>query len=549
MNVAEAIAEALLAEGVRLAAGITGQSIGQLADALALASEVSLIYVRQERVAIDICDGFARVTGQPAVAFTDAGPAVANAMGGLVNSWGDSSPVLLFAGHNPRFDLPQGQSKEIPFREIFAPVAKWLAIIEDPQQVEEVMRRAFMQLRTGRPGPVVIGLPVDVARMSIENFRYAPVSARPPVRAGGDPAAIEEAVRLVARAERPYLYAGAGILASDATAALVDFAELLTLPVATTLNGKSGFPEDHALALGIGGFGRARYGSLPATVLAEEADVVVTIGCGFKSPATVKPMGQSFRHIQIDVDAGELHKHHLADLAILGDARIVLGQLEAAARRTLPQARLAPVAARLAKLAELRSRWRAVSEPLLASDEAPLNPFRVTAELMRHTDPARTILLHDAGTVRGSTSQHYLATVPRSFLGYGVQSAMGWSLGAAIGAKKAAPEKLVVAVIGEEAFGETAMDIETSLRVAAPILIIVKNNRAFFDRDGGASPNLARLRFDGGVDISAVAAALGARTMRIEDPKQLTAGLKSAIAEVEGGRTCLVEVKIGRAHV
>ena len=546
MNVAEAVAEALLAEGVRVAAGITGQSIGQLADALALAPEMSLIYVRQERVAIDICDGFARACGQPAVAFTDAGPAVANAMGGLVNSWGDSSPVLLIAGHNPRFDLPQGQSKEIPFREMFGPVSKWLAIIEDGCQVEEVMRRAFMQLRTGRPGPVVIGLPVDVSRMAAAGGGYSPLASRPPVRSGGDPQAIEEAVRLMARAERPYLYTGAGILASDATPELVRFAELLTLPVATTLNGKGGFPEDHDLALGIGGFGRARYGSLPATVLAEEADLVMTVGCGFKSPATVKPLAQSFRHIQIDADAGELHKHHLADLAILGDAKTVLGQLAEAAERMLPPARRAPIAARREAIAGLKARWRAVSAPLVGSDEMPINPFRVTGELMRLTDPAKTILLHDAGTVRGSTAQHYLATVPRSFLGYGVQSAMGWSLGAAIGAKKAAPDKLVIAVIGEEAFGETAMDIETSVRVGAPILIIVKNNRAFFDRDGGASPNLARLRFDGGVDITAVAAALGAHSARIEDPKQLGAGLKAAIAQVEAGRTSLVEVMTKR---
>src|SRR5581483_4624050 len=226
MNVAEAVAEALLAEGVKVAAGITGQSIGQLADALALAPELSLIYVRQERVAIDICDGFARVAGQPAVAFTDAGPAVANAMGGLVNSWGDSQPVLLIAGHNPRFDLPQGQSKEIPFRGLFQPVSKWLAIIEDPCQVEEIMRRAFMQLRTGRPGPVVVGLPVDVSRMPVEAFNSSPLGSRKPVRSGGEPEMIEEAVRQIARAERPYLYTGAGILASDATAALVRFAEL-----------------------------------------------------------------------------------------------------------------------------------------------------------------------------------------------------------------------------------------------------------------------------------------------------------------------------------
>src|ERR1700712_3867361 len=124
MKVAEAIAHALDAEGVRLAAGITGQSIGHVADALAERQGVKVVYARQERVAFDICDGFARAAGMPAVVFTDAGPAAANAMGGLVNSWGDSIPVLFFAGHNNQKDIPTGESKEIPFRALFGPVCK-----------------------------------------------------------------------------------------------------------------------------------------------------------------------------------------------------------------------------------------------------------------------------------------------------------------------------------------------------------------------------------------------------------------------------------------
>src|SRR5262245_40925098 len=200
MTVAEAISQALYAEGIRLVAGITGQSIGHVADALAECDGMSVCYTRQERVAFDICDGYARACGRPGVVFTDAGPAAANAMGGLVNSAGDSVPVLFFAGHNDRFEVKAGQSKEIPFEALFAPVSKWVATIEDPSQVATIIRRAFMQLTTGRPGPVVLGMPYDVSSMDAGNFEYECVTARPRVRSAGDPAAIEEAVRLIAGA-------------------------------------------------------------------------------------------------------------------------------------------------------------------------------------------------------------------------------------------------------------------------------------------------------------------------------------------------------------
>lgn len=548
VKVAELISHCLVAEGVTLAAGLAGQSVGPLLDGIADRPGISLMYARQERVAFDICDGYARATGNPAVAFTDAGPAAANLMGGLVNSWGDSVPVLFLAGHNSSDQIASRQTKEIPFVDLFRPVTKWTTVLADPAQTAGAMRRAFMHMRTGRPGPVAIGVPVDVAEMEADGAGYEPVLSRPRSRGGGDPDGIEEAVRLIASAERPYVYVGAGVLFSEATEDLVRFAELLSLPVATTLNGKSGFPEDHALSLGIGGFVRATYSSLPATAMAEAADVILTIGCGFKQHATRAAPRDGVRHIQVDADPGELNRDRLADIAILGDARVVLRQMADAARAVLAPDRLRRDEGRYAEIARLGERWAAVSRPLLESEEVPINPFRVTAELARLTDPARTVLLHDAGTVRGTTSQHYIAPAPRSFLGFGVQSAMGWSVGAAMGAKKGHPGKLVVAVIGEEAFNETALDIETSVRNDAPVLIVVKNNRSYVDRDGGKSQRLAHARFRRGADIAALVRAMGANAHRVESPDELAPCLSAAIREVENGTTAVVEVLTARVQ-
>lgn len=542
MKVAEAISHCLVAEGITLAAGLSGQSIGPLLDQIASRTEIELMYARQERGAFDICDGYARACGKPAVVFTDAGPAAANLMGGLVNSWGDSIPVLFFAGHNDRVEIASGQTKEIPFVEIFGPVSKWATVINDPAQALGTIRRAFMHMRTGRPGPVVVGVPVDVANMEIGEFDYTPVSSQPRARSGGDPVTIDQAVDMIASAKKPYVYAGAGVLFSQATDELVELAELLTLPVATTLNGKSAFPETHPLSLGIGGFARASYSSMPATKIGEAADVIFTIGCGFKQHATQKLPGVGVRHIQIDIDPKELNRDHVADIAILGDARIVLTQLVNSARARLDQSRLAPIASQVAAISSMQAQWQKLSEPLLTSVETPINPFRVTAELMKLVDPVNTILLHDAGTVRGTTSQHYVAPVPGSFIGFGVQSAMGWTIGASMGAKKANPEKLVIGVIGEEAFNETAMDIETSVRNDAPVLIIIKNNRRYADHDGGKSQRLAQARFHQGTNNCALAAALGANAIQITDPEKLASGLSDAIQQVKAGKTTIVEI-------
>jgi acetolactate synthase-1/2/3 large subunit len=384
--------------------------------------------------------------------------------------------------------------------------------------------------------------------MEVDALDYRAVSTQPRLRSGADPAGIAAAVEMIAKAKRPYLYAGAGVLFSGASAELVRLAELLTLPTATTLNGKSAFPENHPLSLGLGGFVRGRYHTLPAAEIAGKADVIVAVGCGFKYEATRKRPHDGVKLIQIDVEPGEINRSQLADVALLGDARLVLNQLVDHAKAHLSAERLKAVQARQDEIDALKRRWSEISAPLLESTDMPINPFRVTKELCALIDPKRTIMLHDAGTVRGTICYHYMATEPRGFLGFGAASSMGWSLGAALGAKKAHPDKLVVALIGEEAFQETAMDLETSVRNEAPVMIIVNNNRK---QVGASSRNDRRLdyaRFHSGLDIRSFAESLGAHAVRIADPDALSAGLAQAIARVEAGRTTVVEIVTTRMN-
>jgi thiamine pyrophosphate-dependent acetolactate synthase large subunit-like protein len=553
VNVAEQIAEICRLEGVRLVAGVMGGNATQLVRALDGIPGRHILYCRQERVAVDAADGYARVTGEPAVVFTDAGPGAANTMVGIVNSWGDSVPVLFLPPVVGPYDNVFGRrhSKELPVAELFAPVSKWAMRLSDQGQVDDVMSRAFRLLREPRSGPVVIGVPQALSKEESRGSHYTPVGRPRPLTA--DPADIEKAVQLLAGAQRPYVYVGAGVLTSRATAELRALAELLTLPVATTLNAKSAFPETHPLSLGLGGFAEATYSTLQANRTVAEADVVLTIGAGFKRDAIKAPMPGGIKLIQVDIDPNELNSKAQADVAILGDAKAVLQQLLEAARDSLPKERFEPRADVIGRVADLTRRWWEICEPMLTSNETPINPFRVTKELADLVDHDQTIVLHDAGGTRGYVCQHYQATVPGSFVGYGVQSSMGWTLGAAMGAKVAAPDKLVVAFVGDEAFCETAMDIETSVTCDAPILVVLLNNRADNIRHldqmtgkAGFNPTLGPYRWGGGKNLTEVARALGAKATRVEDPAQLRSALAGGIRSVSEGHTTVVEVVTAR---
>ena len=205
--------------------------------------------------------------------------------------------------------------------------------------------------------------------------------------------------------------------------------------------------------------------------------MAVAAGCGFKRDATKGPMPAGSKLVQIDVDPGALNNLYPADVAVLGDAKAVLHQMVAMARDTLPEARLQPRPGVAERVQALKQRWLEICRPMLTSAQTPIEPFRITGEFSQLVDHDQTIVLHDAGGTRGYICQHYEATRPGGFIGYGVQSAMGWSLGAAMGAKVAAPDKLVAAFIGDEAFYETAIDLETSIVCNTPILVVLLNNR------------------------------------------------------------------------
>lgn len=540
MRGAEGLVNALKAEGVEFVAGFPGGGMVDVIDALIDVPEITSILTRHERVAVDIADGYARASGKPGVAIVSQGAGGAHAFAGLAQAYSDNSPVLAILGHVPRRSIGNQEVQEIQNLEVFRSVTKWVARINMIQRVPEMMRRAFTCLRSGRPQPVALELPADVGAEEVpdEELAYLPVG--PGWRSAGDPADVEAAAVALIEAKLPVIYAGAGVLYADGAQELMELAELLQAPVMSTLNSKSVFPEDHPLSLGLGGYPKSRFGTKPALCFAQRADVVLAIGNSFKSMATMRlPRPEGVTLIHVNVDEQEINKNYQADLAILGDAKLVLSQLTEAVKSLEGGKGREKNEELQREIRAVREDWLSEWMPRLTSDEVPINPYRVTWDIMHGVDRRKTILLHDSGYPRPHSCHHYQALFPGGFMGMGGQSAMGWSLGAAMGAKLAHPDKMVVNVMGDGAFGMTGIDLETAVRHAIPILCVVVNNSSLGITAEGQK---RRHMVDLSGDYSRVATGLGALAERVEAPAEIIPALKRARKELDEGRPALLEI-------
>jgi acetolactate synthase-1/2/3 large subunit len=530
VRAADYIVEVLKTEGVKFVSAFPGDDLLPLFDAFYQHPEIPLIITRHEQATVFMADGYARSCGEPGVAVVTQGPGRCNALAAIVNAFTDGIPLVVLFGHNPLKFIGKGMLQETPYLESFIPMAKWVFSIPSPDRVPEAFRRAFTLARSGRPGPVILEIPEDILMADIED---APYFKSRRIRFAADPDDVGQALSLLRESSRPLIYAGRGALSADASDELKTLAETFALPVMTSLVAKGVIPEDHPLCLGLGGYPRAVYGTPLAGKYAQEADLVLALGCSFRQFATslwlTKPAAA--RMIQVDVDAAELHKNYRADLAVLSDVKLFLQALLQKAPEDLGQWRRGMTAAVAEEIRGLKNQWLDSWMPRLTSDEIPLNPYRVCWDLSRLLDRRNTILLHDAGTTRAYISHHYETLFPLGFLGFGNTSAMGWSTPAAMGAKLAHPGKTVVNVTGDGSFGMTGLEIETAVRNHLPIITIILNNQSL-----NASRERQRSRFKDreigicqGGDYAAMAKALGACGERVERPDYLQAAITRAL--------------------
>jgi thiamine pyrophosphate-dependent acetolactate synthase large subunit-like protein len=536
MNGVTAIASILKQEGVEWIGCMPSNSLIEAAAA----AGIRPIVCRQERTGVHMADGFSRINNarRLGVFLMQAGPGAENAFGGVAQAFADSVPILLLpAGANrDRLGVPPTFS---PTRS-YETITKWSAQINSASRVPELMRRAYTKLRSGRPGPVLLEIPSDVAEEEVRAaFTYEPPGV---VRSAADPEAVRRAAQALLAAERPIIHAGQGVLYAEATDELVRLAEFLQVPVMTTLPGKSAFPEQHPLSVGTGS--RATTGGVHHFL--RRADLVLGVGCSFAKSGFAVPIPGGKTLIHATNDADDINKDHPTACPLVGDARLVLAQLLEELRQQAG-ASGRPVNQTLRReIREVKDAWLSKWLPKLTSDEEPINPYRVVWDLMHTVDLDQVILTHESGSIREQMVPFWDARRPRSFIGWGKSTQLGYSLGLAMGAKLAAPEKDVIHVMGDAAFGMVGMDVETAVRAHIPILTIILNNATMAiypdSRFPVATARYQLKKLSG--NFADVAQALGAYGERIHKPLDIVPAIRRGLDVTRSGQPAVLEVMI-----
>jgi acetolactate synthase-1/2/3 large subunit len=532
MKAVAAVAEILKREGTTF---LIGYPVNPIIEAAAQA-DIRTIIVRQERTGLHMADAVSRISsGQKIGVFTmQQGPGSENAFGGVAQAYGDSVPIVVLPGGYPRriTNIPPNFNSFINYRN----VTKWCEQVVVGDAVPDAMRRAFTQVKNGRPRPVLVEIPVDVYQEEVPDpLNY---NVTPRTRVAPDPDAVTEAARILVEAERPVIYAGQGVHYARAWQQLRELAELLEAPVTTSLEGKSAFPENHPLSLGSGGR------SMPKTVheFLKNSDVIFGIGCSFSTTnyGVTMPKGKTIIHSTIDV--ADLNKDIVAEHAVIGDAGLVLDALLAEVRDRLkgkPRGRKAEVTR---QISTMKAEWMAQWMPKLTSGDKPLSPYRVIWDLLHTVDVANTIITHDAGSPRDQLSPFWESTHPLTYIGWGKTTQLGYGLGLAMGAKLAKPESLCINVWGDAAIGFTGMDFETAVRERIPILSILLNNFSMAIELPIMKTATEKYR---STDISGhyadMAKAFGGYGERVTEPGEIVAAIKRGIAKTREGVPVLLE--------
>jgi acetolactate synthase-1/2/3 large subunit len=539
MNGAAVIAEILKREGTDFLACYPRNPLIEACAEL----DIRPILCRQERVGVGMADGYTRISRgrKNGVFAAQAGPGIENAFPGIAQAYAENVPLLVIPG-----GLPLARQYVRPvFRaaDVYRPVTKWAALAHSVQELPDLMRRAYHAMRSGKGGPVLVEVPAEVWEAEYRGeLDYKPV---PVVRTAPDPDAVKQAARLLASAKNPLLLAGQGVLYAQASDRLVQLAELIPAPVATTNPGKSAIPESHPLALGASTRSRPKM----FTDFMARADLVLAIG----SSLTRTPFGPSVPSGKIIIhatnEAHDINKEYRVDHALIGDAALVLDALIAEIGRQKGGGGANALASLKEEIAAAKKAWLAEWAEHLDSEEVPINQYRVIRDLMRTVDRDNVIITHDSGSPREQLIPFWEPTRPGSYIGWGKSTQLGYGLGLIMGAKLAAPNKLCVNIMGDAAIGMTGMDIETAARNRIAILTVVFNNGVM-----AAERDVLRLSTKkyGALTVSGnyakVAEGLNVAAMRIVKPGDIAPAIKDAVRVIESGAPFLLEIMVKEGY-
>ncbi len=535
MNGFEFIARILKTEGVEWVGCYPGNPLIEAA-----AKEgIRPILFRHERGGVMAVDGYSRIMARSGfgVFVMQGGPGAENAMGAVAQAWSSNIPVLLLPA-----GLPSDRFQVSPmFSSVknYAGFTKTAEAILRPDQVSNVMRRAFHALRNGRPGPVLVEMVGDVCAQEVPEgaLEYAPpkISDTAPSRSD-----VKDAVKALLAAKNPVIWAGKGVLHSGASKELTEFAELTNIPVYTTMPGKSAFDERHPLALGAGS--GATTG--PARKWLDECDVLLAIGSSLTQTSYGQsiPKGPIIIHSVLSVE--DVNKDYPADIGIPGDARLTLEALIDEIKAAIGEEGRPDTIGVKEAITASRKSWMDEWMPLLTSDEIPINPYRLVWDIHNTLDRENSIVTHDAGNPRDAIVPFYGATVPGSYVGWGKTTHLGYGLPLMIGAKAARPDKFCLNFMGDGAFGMSGLDIETAVRANLPITTVVLDNGGMggHDRSHPTAFEVYGTTTMSG-NYATIGEGMGAVGIEVSAPAEIVPVLQRAQRENADGKTVVIDVK------
>ncbi|MBP9116179.1 MAG: acetolactate synthase large subunit [Acidimicrobiia bacterium] len=467
---AQALVKSLEMENVDVVFGLPGGAILPVYDPI-LESPIRHILVRHEQGAGHMAEGYAHATGKPGVAMVTSGPGATNIVTPLADAMMDSIPMVVITGQVPLSVIGTDAFQECDTVGITMGVTKHNWLITDAKDIPRIVQEAFHVATTGRPGPVLIDLPKDIANAEMEWYWPENVNLpgyKPTTK--GHPKQIKDAAKLIAKSKKPVIYAGGGILKARAADALKEFAELIGAPVVTTLMARGCFPDEHELCLGMPGM----HGNFTAITAMQESDLLITLGARFDDRVTGKLDGfaPEAKIIHVDVDPAELGKVRNADVPIVGDCRLVIEELIKATEKQFGKNEREDISEWIAHIKQNQKDFPLAYD---RDDDETVKPQYCIEQIHAAADED-TILVSGVGLHQMYASQYWKFNHPYTWINSGGLGTMGFSIPAAIGAKVAKPDRMVWAVDGDGCFQMTAQELVTAAIEKIPVKIAILNN-------------------------------------------------------------------------
>jgi acetolactate synthase-1/2/3 large subunit len=552
--IANQLVKYLEARGIRHIFGLCGHTNIAVLAALSRSRKIDFVNTRHEQVAAHAADGYARATGRASVVLSHLSPGLTNAATGVANAALDSIPMVVIAGDVPTHFYGKHPHQEVNLHadaqqyEIYRPFVKRAWRVDTPHLLPEILEKAFTLAESGRPGPVLVDVPMDVFSKEIDValWKRALANAKALHKPALDEDVATRIVEALLSAKDPVMYVGGGILLADAAGEMRELAEHLALPVAHTLMGKGALPDDHPLILGMTGFWGTRY----INDKTRNADWILALGTRF-SEADCSSWEEEYtfripktRLIHVDIDPAEIGRNYPVEIGAVADLKQALRTLLRVARRLAPKGVKRDKL--VAEMAANRAKFAAGNRKAQRSDQWPMRPERILADL-RAALPRDALICTDVGWNKNGVGQQFPIYTPGTIYTPGGYATMGFGSPAALGAKLARPDRVVVALVGDGGFGQNPAALATAHEQDIGVIWVVMNNRAFGTIAGLESAHYGTtfgtvFEKDGkpwSPDFAAIARAYGVDGVTINSAAEFKPALEKAI---QAGRPCVIDV-------